>query len=524
VRLAATAELSPEKRTPARAVSTRSRRRIRSWRSRRGVSDVVATILLLALTVTLFASIFAFVTSFPAPPAQNSNQFQATLIYNSGSTAIIGLNIVHLAGPQVSTSAQIYLKSAGHPCVSGCPFVGSVPVSLGITTPYWNLGQTWTALFTSFPGSSSYPGDPVPDNITVSIVTDANLIFSVILPGQAISVPATITATWIAPGSPTVGTAYEVFATVAGTLGTNPVYLTGVPGEATGPQQMTYNSASAYWYYNIPSGGPSAGTFVGFVSATSSNGASATAPVTVVIAAGSSGGSTLSVAVSVSQAPPQTGGATSLVAYVTYTGSLANAPLTVSFYANQTSPAASSSFTGAGPAGLTISGPGAQTVFSTTQWSIPVSPGPRTYNLVASATVGGVGSTQGNFVFVVPLGLTHGVFSTLPLTTCTYGTNCPTYSAKLYLNSSGYGAGPFSTVTSIYVNYTANGTSAKGGSQNWVGLTGTTISPTTSPVTITTPNEFQPHKKSVSYTVTIVVTVIGVGIVLQNTYTFSPTS
>jgi len=39
------------------------------------VSDVVATILLLALTVTLFASIFAFVTSFPSPPAQNSNQF-----------------------------------------------------------------------------------------------------------------------------------------------------------------------------------------------------------------------------------------------------------------------------------------------------------------------------------------------------------------------------------------------------------------------------------------------------------------
>jgi hypothetical protein len=425
------------------------------------VSDVVATILLLALTVTLFASIFAFVTSFPAPPAQNSNQFQATLIYNSGSTAIIGLNIVHLAGPQVSTSAQIYLKSAGHPCVSACPFVGSVPVSLGITTPYWNLGQTWTALFTSFPGSSSYPGDPVPDNVTVSIVTDANLIFSVILPGQAISVPATITATWITPGTPTVGTAYEVFATVAGTLGTNPVYLTGVPGEATGPQQMTYSSTSGYWYYNVPSGGPSAGTFVGFVSATSSNGASATAPVTVVISA-NSGGQPLSVGVVLSTTPPAAGVSETVQGIVTYSGPLQNAALTVSFYANTTG--GTPLWTSTGPSGLTISGPSTETVFSQTAWTIPT--GPQSYVVQVSATVAGFGPARGALAFTVrpvvsvspsqgPTGATATVsgtgFTTSSTVTMKFGTT--TISACTSGSLSTSGTGTFSCAFAVPSGY-----------------------------------------------------------------------
>jgi hypothetical protein len=336
---------------------------------------VVATILLLALTVTLFASIFAFVTSFPAPPAQNSNQFQATLIYNSGATTIIGLNIVHLAGPQVSTSAQIYLKSAGHPCVSGCPFVGSVPVSLAISGLYWNLGQTWSGLFSNFPQSPGFAGDPVPDNITVSIVTDANLIFSVILPGQAISVPATITATWISPGSPTVGTAYEVFATVAGTLGTNPVYLAGVPGQVTSPQRMAYNAATGYWYYNILAGNTTAaGTVVGFVSATSANGASATAPVTVTITpSASGGGGPFSVAVVLSNTPPFAGAVETPQAIVSYTGTAGPATLTVTFTAMTSG--GTTLWTGSGPSGQQITGPTTLTVLSQTTWTIPTGGG-----------------------------------------------------------------------------------------------------------------------------------------------------
>jgi hypothetical protein len=395
---------------------------------------VVATILLLALTVTLFASIFAFVTSFPAPPAQNSNQFQATLIYNSGATDIVGLNIVHLAGPQVSTNAQIYLKSAGHPCMSGCPFVGSVPVSLGITTPYWNLGQTWTALFTSFPGSSSYPGDPVPDNITVSIVTDANLIFSIILPGQSISVPATITATWISPAAPSAGQAYEVFATIAGNLGTNIPHLTGVPGEATGPQPMSYNAATAYWYYNIAAESTStAGTFVGFVSATSANGASATAPVTVVITSSSSSNGPLSVAVVLSDTYPTPGAVETVQAIVTETVTLARSPLTVAFTASTDVKASTTLWTSTGPPGQTITGPSTVSVLSQTSWTVPTTPsGPQYYFVNATATVTGLSPATGSLVF-----------STVPVVSATPSQG-PTGSSVLV---SGTGATPSGAIS-----------------------------------------------------------------------------
>ena len=97
---------------PAKS-SRRGRRRLRA--RRRGVSDVVATILLLALTVTLFASIFAFVTQFPSPPAQNNNQFQASLIYTSSGSNISAIQIIHLAGPSIPGIAQVYLKSATQP-------------------------------------------------------------------------------------------------------------------------------------------------------------------------------------------------------------------------------------------------------------------------------------------------------------------------------------------------------------------------------------------------------------------------
>jgi hypothetical protein len=516
---------------PERLVERTSKRRRRWNRARtthRGVSDVVATILLLALTVTLFSAIFAFVTSFPSPPAQNANQFSSSLWVSGGD--IVGLNITHLAGPAVPGNAFIFLHSANHPNgpPAGCVvFSGSTTVSSGINTGVWSLGQVWSEQFKSFPGCSGYAGDPIPDNITVYIVSQSNLIYSVILPGASIALPPTILSTWTYPANPAAGSQFTVNASVSGIASGTKPYLNLAALYAAGTsQKMTYNAATGQWYFIVLStntSGLAPGTYLGFVNVTGAHGGTATASVTVTITTSVTPPAGLSVAVSTSVAPPQTGGSVSLIAFVTYGGTLQNAPLNVSFWVNQTSPSSSASFAGYGPAGLTISGPGTQTVVSTTKWLIPTAPGPRTYNLLASVTVTGAGSEQGNYVFSVPLGLSKGTFSALPLTTCTYGTNCPTFKASLYLNSTSYGSGPFTTFYSIYVNYTSNNTGAKGGSQNWSPLTGPTITPGTS-VTLTAPNQFQPHKKSVSYTVTIVVYVTGIGVVLQNSYTFTPTS
>jgi hypothetical protein len=282
-----------------RRPAKRRGRRFRARRTRRAVSDVVATILLLALTVTLFSAIFAFVTSFPSPPAQNSNQFQATLwdtpCAASTSGCAIGLNITHLAGPQVPGNALIFLRSAVNP--TDCPFSGSVPVSLGITSPVWNLGQVWSEKFTSFPGCSGYTGDELPDNVTVYLISGSTLIFSVILPGQSLIAPPTITATWTNPASLPQGKAFQVLATISGTLGSKKAYvnLGGVPGESSTTQAMWFNSSSGDWQFNVTTGNTTStptGTYYGFINVTGIKGATTTAAVTVTIA---NGGATITL-------------------------------------------------------------------------------------------------------------------------------------------------------------------------------------------------------------------------------------
>ena len=435
-----------------------SRHKARS--GRRAVSDVVATILLLALTVVLFSAIFAFVSAFPSPPAQNSNQFQATLTYNTARTLIVGLNITHLAGPQVPSNGEIFLKSASYP--STCPFGNPVTVGSGISGTVWTLGGTWSKQLSTFPGCSTYSGDPVGDNITVLILSQSNLIFSVVLPGQPIGTPPAITATWTIPGTPSAGSAYRVVATVTGNVGGSKVYLTGAPGEAAGAQKMWFNSTSQYWQYNISSGNASiAGTFTGFVNVTSpltgsTPGATATAPVTVIISATSTG--PLSVAVVMSSQPPLALSASVYFeAIVSYTGTGAGT-LNVSFWPNETAASVTPLITTGtaiwGPTGLYVSGPTTVTVFSNSPatWTVP-SYG--AYQVRASATVTGVGTVSGalNFTTAKNFGYSKPFLSGTGSRTCS--ATCPYVEINVYNNwtvtSTLVGTGHF------YITWTTNG-------------------------------------------------------------------
>ena len=263
----------------------------RRWRSRRrGVSEVVATILLLALTVTLFSAIFAFVTSFPPPPAQNSNEFQAHLVMGVGASGsyVSGVSITHLAGPVVPTNAQIYLKSANSPNV--CPYGVAIPVSQpvgqgGINGSYWTLGETWQLNFTSY--CAPFVADHANDSITVYIVSQANLIFSVILPGQQIPTPPVITAAWVNPSPLSTKQPFWLNASILGVNSTTPVYanLAAIPGLPTSPQLMTpvAPSGSGIWSYPSPTGANKTGNYVAFVSVAGADGSVVTAPVTVSV-------------------------------------------------------------------------------------------------------------------------------------------------------------------------------------------------------------------------------------------------
>ncbi len=374
--------------------SPTARRSPRRWRKpgRRGVSDVVATILLLALTVTLFAAIFAWVTAFPSPPPQNNNQFQASLRYTSNLTYVNGLSITHLAGPSVSGTGQIYLASSTQP--TGPEFASPYSISSGLGgASTWNLGQIWNLTFplTEMPKAGG--------NITVYVVVSYQLLFSVILPGTTIAPPPTVTSTAISPATPTIGTNYTVYATISGSYTANSVYvnLAAVPGGPSSPQKMTLNS-QGFWTYTVPSGATANGTFYGFVNASNGAGGQSTGIVVITIYPSSvSTGGPLSVGVVLVPSPPNSGTTESVQAVVTYTGAVTNAGLTVSF--SGTSSPAGFTFTGTGPSGLTISGPSSVTVVSQTAWNIPGPSTLYTYTVTATATVAGVGTVTGTTTF-----------------------------------------------------------------------------------------------------------------------------
>lgn len=318
----------------------RSRRATGTWK-RRGVSDVVGTILLLALTVTLFSSIFFFVSTFPTPPPQPTNQFSASLTYQSGTNNIVGVSVLHLAGPAVSGNALIYLYSAKQPGVFTTPF----SVSSGLNnSPVWNLGQTWVKNISSFSLAA-------PDNITISLTTQTQLLFRVTLPGLTLSTPPTFLQVGTTPSSPGVAQPFTVFAQISDpTLNTHSVFanLSLIPGiTGTGLFAMSFSASTGLWTANVPSGvTQSSGTFYIFVNATDLSKIRNSVAFTVSITASASGFS----AALVSGSPaPMTGSPDVLTAYVTASG--AGGGVTSVFTANGAAIGSSSAIIASGSTG-----------------------------------------------------------------------------------------------------------------------------------------------------------------------------
>lgn len=253
---------------------------------------MVATILLLALTVVLFSSIFYFVTTFPAPPAQNANQFQAQIIQaaNGSSTMAGAISILHLAGPTVPASALIYLKSSVNPL--GPEFASPYTVADGgITTGVWSLGQTW--YLTAFAGHcTTNPGDycnPIlPDNITVYILSGSSLLFSAIIPGSVASTPPTFLSAVTTPGVVAIGEGFSVTAVIGGITSANTVTIneSKLPGGVlpTTPVTMSYGTSNNTWYTYISAGATNeSGNYYAFISASNAAGKTAVTPVPVTI-------------------------------------------------------------------------------------------------------------------------------------------------------------------------------------------------------------------------------------------------
>jgi hypothetical protein len=477
--------------------------------------------MLLALTVVLFSAIFAFVTSFPSPPSQSNNQFQASLTYGtvSGKTVVTSLSILHLAGPAVPATALIYLKSAAEPTAP--EFASDYNMSQG-GIPYgqpWNLGQSWTYTF--------LVGDQptTPDNITIYVVSSSSVLFSVILPGQSFSLPPTFVASAVAPATPSIGGTFNITATLAGSVRTDSVYvnLAGVWGfNSTSPQQLSYSAATGQYFLPVTSsiGSPTtSGTFYAFLNATGTNGLTAltSLPITITTTGAvipPSAALTVATFLTPAQSPALPAGqqaqsnTETAAALISYSGS-ATTTLSVSFYANGTTGGRSwtaSSWSSTGNS-VTITGPASVTVYSNTLWTIPTNATTFTYQLTAVTTgTGGVGTATGSYTFApslggvwgwcYPSGCTHGgSFYSPAHHTCTNSTTgsdtCPYFYVKMWDNTTLAGTYSFN----LYLNVT--------GGTTWKMLTGSGAIGAGASVQVTAAKAWQPTA-STKYLVTLV--------------------
>ena len=232
--------------------------------SESGVSEVVGTILILAMTVVLFSTIIIWVSSIPTPSAQTRLDLQGTLtpIYNAGVEVGINITLLHNGGESLSPlSTVIYVQDT--PAGSGTPKTDVLKLMkwhtavapnglLDGTDTTWNIGERWA--YTNNTMRSA-------DRIVVTIVDTSRgtVLFTsqltppagtrppVFLNVWATQVPALSTPVPLQSGQP-----IYILASVMSPdndLNPNSVYATltmfyGSSDSCAQPQQMNDNGAS----------------------------------------------------------------------------------------------------------------------------------------------------------------------------------------------------------------------------------------------------------------------------------------
>jgi hypothetical protein len=107
----------------------------KDW-SRRGVSDVIGNLLILAITVTLFSSIFWFVSSMPGPSEKVYTDFSSSIIPNDDGANI---SITNKGGEALENDRiLIYLFDGDE---THTYYISDSNPSIGDT---WNIGSTWS--------------------------------------------------------------------------------------------------------------------------------------------------------------------------------------------------------------------------------------------------------------------------------------------------------------------------------------------------------------------------------------------
>ncbi len=149
--------------------------RLKGW-DRRGVSEILANILILGITVTLFSTVIAFVSTVPEPDDPVQVEMEAFL---DGDI----LSITHKGGsklPEDSDITRIRIEANG--------ITGLVDLSFGTTSNGdqwegpWSVGRTWFFNFTANAIGvflvNDDPFEPSTVKVGVSYLNQGNIIWS----------------------------------------------------------------------------------------------------------------------------------------------------------------------------------------------------------------------------------------------------------------------------------------------------------------------------------------------------------
>lgn len=153
----------------------------KKW-SDQGVSEVIGTILMLAITVVLFSTIMVSVMALPAPQQTPNADFLATLKLQSGSTAY--LNVTHIGGETLfSSSARIVVIKDVTDSVT-------YTLSEGGIADNWDIGETWSRLLSSITSSTRI-------EVIIADLDSNSLIWSSLVTGGQQSLYPQILQRWV---------------------------------------------------------------------------------------------------------------------------------------------------------------------------------------------------------------------------------------------------------------------------------------------------------------------------------------
>src|SRR5438876_4329334 len=137
-----------------------------------GVSEVIGTILILAMTVVLFSTIIIWVTNIPVPTAQSRLDMESTMNpVGVGFPSGVNITVRHLGGDRLQPGpTRVYVTSqrGTNPPVTDIvllhPYNGALATPSGLldgSDSNWDAGERWA--YKSFTIKSS-------DAITVTVV------------------------------------------------------------------------------------------------------------------------------------------------------------------------------------------------------------------------------------------------------------------------------------------------------------------------------------------------------------------